>query len=320
MKRRDFLQVAAGATVMAGMPLRSRAQTNFATKLQKALLAKDGSDATFERIAQAGFPGAELTKTDLSNEEGAAVAKIAAKHGVKVHSLMGGWFDFINSDDTARLASIENARRMIRLTAALGADNILVVPCRVGKNVPKPTQFKIDFDPTTIMVKSVVAGDNTAFAEYIELQNRATDLTRKAVEALVPTAVECGVTIALENVWNNLWVLPKFAAAFVRSFRHERVQAYFDLGNNVRYAPTEEWLREMKAIISRLHIKDFKIDREKKNDGDFVPIGKGDVDWVSVRKVIDEVGYSGWVTIESGGYSDAEHSALMDRFFAGKGA
>jgi sugar phosphate isomerase/epimerase len=41
---------------------------------------------------------------------------------------------------------------------------------------------------------------------------------------------------------------------------------------------------------------------------------------VSVRKVIDEVGYNGWVTIESGGYTDAEHSALMDRFFAGQGA
>jgi sugar phosphate isomerase/epimerase len=76
----------------------------------------------------------------------------------------------------------------------------------------------------------------------------------------------------------------------------------------------------MGPLIVRLHIKDFKIDRAKKNDGDFVPIGKGSVDWVSVRKVIDEVGYNGWVTIESGGYTDAEHSALMDRFFAGQGA
>ena len=73
-------------------------------------------------------------------------------------------------------------------------------------------------------------------------------------------------------------------------------------------------------LISRLHIKDFKIDREKKNEGDFVPIGKGSVDWVSVRKVIDEVGYNGWVSIESGGFTDDEHSAIMDRFFAGKGA
>jgi hexulose-6-phosphate isomerase len=114
--------------------------------------------------------------------------------------------------------------------------------------------------------------------------------------------------------------MPDFAAAFVRMFKHDRVRAYLDLGNHVRYAPTETWLRTMGPLIVKLHIKDFKIDRTKKNDGDFVPIGKGDVDWVSVRKVIDEVGYSGWVTIESGGYTDAEHSALMDRFFAGRGA
>jgi len=37
------------------------------------------------------------------------------------------------------------------------------------------------------------------------------------------------------------------------------------------------------------------------------------------RKSIKEIGYNGWVTIESGGYSDAEHSALMDRFVAGQG-
>ena len=114
--------------------------------------------------------------------------------------------------------------------------------------------------------------------------------------------------------------MPDFATAFVRLFKHDRIRAYLDLGNHVKYAPTEQWLRAMGPLIVRLHIKDFKIDRAKKNDGDFVPIGKGSVDWVSVRKVIDEVGYNGWVTIESGGFTDAEHSALMDRFFAGQGA
>jgi len=39
-----------------------------------------------------------------------------------------------------------------------------------------------------------------------------------------------------------------------------------------------------------------------------------------VRKAIDEAGYNGWVSIESGGYTDAEHSALIDRIFAGQGA
>jgi hexulose-6-phosphate isomerase len=166
----------------------------------------------------------------------------------------------------------------------------------------------------------VVEGDNASFAAYIEAQNRATELSRAAVEELIPAAEKAGVAIALENVWNNLWVLPEFAAAFVRSFGSRQVRAYLDLGNNVRYAPTEQWLRALGPEIVKLHIKDFKIDRDKKNDGDFVPIGQGSVDWKSVRRVIDEVGYSGWVTIESGGYTDAQHSALMDRFFAGEGA
>lgn len=322
MNRRDFMQMAAGAGIAAGVPgfVSAAGTAPFKTKLQKALIAGVADDATCERIAKAGFPGVELSDKKVTLEQAAKGRAIAEKHGLKIHSFMGGWANFNAADEAARRASIEDVKQMIRLTAAYGANAILLVPCRVDGPMPKPSQFKIDFDPATVRVKTVVEGDNAPFADYIAAQNRATELSRAAVEALIPVAIECGVTIALENVWNNLWVLPDFATAFIRSFRHDRVKAYFDLGNNVRYAKTEQWLRAMGPLIVKLHIKDFKIDRAKKNDGDFVPIGKGDVDWVSVRKVIDEIGYSGWVTIESGGFTDAEHSALMDRFFAGKGA
>ena len=49
-----------------------------------------------------------------------------------------------------------------------------------------------------------------------------------------------------------------------------------------------------------------------------VTIGKGSIDWKSIRKAIDEIGYNGWVSIEENAYTDAEYSALMDRFFAGQ--
>jgi hexulose-6-phosphate isomerase len=314
--------MATGAGLAAGVPsfVRAAEGSPFKTKLLKALLAQVADDATCERIAKAGFPGVELMKKDVTPEQAAQGRAVAEKHGLKIHSFMGGWANFNNADETARRQSVEDVKRMIRLTGAYGAETILLVPCRVDGRMPKPSQFKIDFDPVTLRVKTVVEGDNAPFADYIAAQNRATELSRAAVEELVPVAVENGVTIALENVWNNLWVLPEFAAAFVKSFRHDRVKAYLDLGNNIRYAPTEQWLRALGPLTVKLHIKDFKIDREKKNDGDFVPIGKGSIDWVSVRKVIDEVGYSGWITIESGGYTDAEHSALMDRFFGGLGA
>jgi len=36
-----------------------------------------------------------------------------------------------------------------------------------------------------------------------------------------------------------------------------------------------------------------------------------------VRRMIEFVGYNGWVSIESSGWTDAEHSEIMDRFFNG---
>ncbi len=320
--RRGFIKAAALAAGAAACPSRLRAEAApvFRTALRKALIAGVADDATCARLAAAGFPGVELNKKEVTVEQALAGRQTAERHGVKIHSFMGGWADFNNPDEGARRRSIDDVKRLIEVTAAYGADAILLVPCRVGGPMPRPAQFRIDFDPVTLAVKTVVEGDNAPFAAYIEAQNRATELSRAAVEELIPVAERVKVTIALENVWNNLWVLPDFAAAFVRSFKSRQVRAYLDLGNNVRYAPTEQWLRALGPELAKLHIKDFKIDREKKNDGDFVPIGKGSVDWVSVRRVIDEVGYSGWVTIESGGYTDAEHSALMDRIFAGQGA
>jgi hexulose-6-phosphate isomerase len=321
LNRRSFVMAAAGAAALPRvMCAAAEAAPAFKTRLLKALIAGVADDATCERIAKAGFPGVELNDKKVTLEQAAQGRATAEKHGLKIHSFMGGWADFNNADEAARRRSIDDVKRLIRVTAAYGADAILLVPCRVGGALPKPSQFKIDFDPKTLRVKSVAEGDNAPFAAYIEAQNKATELSRAAVEELIPVAAEARVTIALENVWNNLWVLPEFAAALVRSFGSKQVRAYLDMGNHVRYAPTELWLRTLGPDIAKLHIKDFKVDREKKNDGEFVPIGKGSVDWASVRRAIDEVGYSGWVTIESGGYSDAEHSALMDRIFAGQGA
>jgi hexulose-6-phosphate isomerase len=293
----------------------------FKTQLYKALIAPLADDATCERLAKAGFAGVELSDKKATPEQAVQGRLTAEKHGIKIHSFMGGWAEFNAPDEAVRRQSIEDVKRMIRLASAYGASTILLVPCRVGGvPMPAPSQFKIAFDPATLAVQSVVEGDNAPFAAYMAAQNQATERSRRAVEELIPVAAREGVIIALENVWNNLWVQPAFAAAFVRSFDCPWIRAYFDLGNHVRYAPVEEWLRTFNRAIVKMHIKDFKIDRAKKNDGDFVPIGKGSIDWKSVRGAIDEIGYNGWVSIESGGFTDTEHSALMDRFFAGQGA
>lgn len=322
MNRRDFLKATAAAGIVAGLPAASRAAADpvYKTKLEKALIAQVADDATCERIAKAGFPGVELTRKGITVEQAIEGRRTAEKHGLRIHSLMSGGADFNNPDPDARKRSFDVMVERIQVTAAYGASTMLLVPCRVGgMTMPKPSQFSIDFDPQTLHVRTVVKGDNAPFAAYIDAQNRSTDLTREAVTKLIPVAAREGVIIALENVWNNLWVTPEFAAAFVKSFDSPWVKAYVDLGNHVRYTATENWLRAMGSLIVKLHIKDFRIDRSMKNDGEFVGLGRGSVNWKSVRDVIDEVRYNGWVTIEENNYSDAEYSAIMDRFFAGQG-
>ena len=52
--------------------------------------------------------------------------------------------------------------------------------------------------------------------------------------------------------------------------------------------------------------------------GNFCQIRDGSVDWPAVRQALDEVGYRGWMTIESGKLSPEELSKRLDLILAGK--
>ncbi len=322
MNRRDFLKLSALAAA-AGASGRLAAQgmnavIPFRTSLKKALIAKRFDAALAQRLKDAGFPGVELSDKTVTVAEARVARRLAEDSGLMIHSFMGGWFEFNSKDPAKRRAAIETAKRNIEITAAYGAPVVLVVPGRVGGvAIPAPSKFSLKFDPVSLDLVSAVEGDNAPFADYIAAQNDATKYAREAVEELIPVAASEGVIIGLENVWNNLWVKPDFAAAFIRSFSSPWVKAYFDIGNHVRYARAEEWIAALADQIVKLHIKDFKIDRAAKNEGTFVRIGDGSIDWKSVRRAIESARYSGWVSIESSGWTDAEHSAIMDRFFAG---
>ena len=322
MNRRDFLKLSALAAA-AGASGRLAAQgmnaaSPFKTVLKKALIAKRFDAALAQRLKDAGFPGVEMQDKTVTVAEARAARRLAEDSGLVIHSFMGGWFEFNSKDAAKRAAAIETAKRNIQLTAAYGAPVILVVPGRVGgMAIPAPSKFSLEFDPRSLVLARAVEGDNAPFADYIAAQNEATERAREAVEELIPVAASEGVIIGLENVWNNLWVKPDFAAAFIRSFSSPWVKSYFDIGNHVRYARAEEWIAALADQIVKLHIKDFKIDRAAKNEGTFVRIGEGSIDFKSVRRAIESARYSGWVSIESSGWTDAEHSAIMDRFFVG---
>jgi len=315
--RRDFLSTSAvaGVGLMAAGRLSA---AEFKTKLLKAMIGKP-TEATLAAWKAAGFEGCESSSRQASPEEAVASRKIAEKMGMRIHSVLRGWTNFNSKDPKTVTKDIESVEVCLRACQAYGGDAVLLVPCRIsGMPMPQAWEFDIEFDEKTGHVKKVAAGDNSKYKDYIEAHNYATDSTRAAVEKLIPVAKQTGSVITLENVWNNLWVKPALFANFVASFNSPWVKAYFDIGNHVKYAPAEEWIRALGKLIVKCHVKDFKLN-ENGQGGRFCDIRDGSVNWPLVRQELDKIGYNGWMTIEgSGGLSLDEKNKRLDLIIAGK--
>ena len=336
--RREFLATSVAAPlVLAAAGRLPAAEKTFSTQLKKAMICGRPAEDHLRKLKAAGFDGVETTAADLAPDDAAPCRQVAENLGMKIHSVLRGWMEF-NSTDPAKVEeTIQAAERSLRAAQAFGADAILLVPCRIGDvKMPQPWEFDIEFDEATGHLRRVVKGDNEPYKAYIEAHDHATDTSRQAVRKLIPVAEETGVVIAIENVWNNLWVKPDLFAHFVKSFDSPWVKAYFDIGNHVKYAPPEQFIRALgprsppwqgePAVarpratrlgeLAKCHVKDFKLNPDG-HGGNFCNIRDGSVNWPVVRKALDEVGYSGWMTIEGGNCSLEEHSRRLDLILAG---
>lgn len=317
--RRQFLAGSAGAAMATAWgltrPVRAAA---YHTTLHKAMIVGPVTENVLEPIKAAGFEGVE-THEIVDEDRAAHAREVAQKMGMRIHSVMRGWAEF-NSDDPEKVkSSFELTQKSIRAAAAYGADDILLVPCRVGGiPMPQPWEFKIEFDPKTLHVSRVVEGDNSKYEAYIAAQNRSTDMSRKWVEQLIPLAEERKILIGLENVWNNLWVRPDFYKAFVTSFDSPWVKSYFDVGNHVKYLiPPQDWIHLLGPLIIKLHFKGWKFTPDM-HGGKFVHLLDDSIDWRAVRQALDDINYNGWASIEEGGLPFTEFARRFDVIAEGK--
>ena len=314
LNRRDFLAVSAVATAGATFAGHAAAAES-KTAYRKALIGNP-TEQTLTSWKAAGFEGMECggwNKPPADAKKGRALAESL---GMRLHSVMRGWANFNQPNRVeADIASVITA---LKATQGYGGDALLVVPCRVaGMPMPQPWEFDIEFNEQSGHVTQVVAGDNAPYEAYIKAQNKSTDASRRAVEKLIPVAEETGVIIALENVWNNLWVKPALFANFIASFDSPWVQCYFDIGNHVKYAPPEEWIRALGKLVVRCHVKDFKLNDDG-HGGNWANIRDGSVNWRAVMQELDKLGKEEmWMTIEgSGGLSLDERSRRLDAIIA----
>jgi len=325
LDRRQFLATAGAASLAWWSTAQVRA-ASFKTKIRKAKIIANPEEGMLRDLKAAGFDGVEVG-TIMNEERAKRARELIEGAGLKVHSVLRGWAEF-NHDDPAKVdASREVSELALRTAHWLGADAVLMVPCRVGGgragtpgadlNIPQPWEFDIDFDEKTGHVRRVVKGDNAPFARYIAAQNRATDTSKEQVRKLIPLAEQLNVIIALENVWNNLWVRPNLYQNFVGSFNHPFVKAYYDVGNHVKYlVPVHEWIRTLGPLIKKIHIKDYALAPDN-HSGKFVHLRDGSIDWPKMRQALEDIGYNGWITVEDNGLPLPEFADRLDKIIAG---
>jgi len=323
--RREFLAASAGLAAAWGIGWRGTLAaaapepSPFKTQLKKALIVGKPDEETLKRYRAAGFDGVEAGH-DVPVEDAAKCREMAEKIGMKIHSVLRGWAEFNSRDPDRVEGSFKVTVHALRVAKAYGADAVLLVPCRIGgMPMPRPWEFLIDFDPETGHIRTVTAGDNAPFKAYIEAHNHASDTSKEVIRKLIPVAEETGVVIAVENVWNNLWVRPEFFRSFVASFKSPWVKAYFDIANHVKYDRPEEWILTLGDLIVKCHVKEFKLNPGDPNgEGNWPDIRDGSIRWPVVRHALERIGYNGWMTIEGGSLSLEEHSKRLDLIIAGK--
>ncbi|WP_101296809.1 sugar phosphate isomerase/epimerase family protein [Halegenticoccus soli] len=222
-------------------------------------------------LADAGYDGVEPNVTAdgplWDDDRVAAFAAEANRAGVGVPAVSTTlhWeFPLSSPDGKTRDRGVEIGERMIEVAARVGAEAVLIVP-------------------------GVVDGDTP----YDEAYDRGLE----AVRTLARRGSEYGVTIAVENVWNDFLLSPLEFASFVDAAAEAGpVGAYFDAGNVRRFGRPEQWIRILGDRVARIHVKDYRTDVDT-IEGFTYPL-QGNLAWGEITRALADVGYDGWITAE----------------------
>jgi L-ribulose-5-phosphate 3-epimerase len=295
MNRRSFLQTSAAAlgAVAVGLgddrPAKREIHKGVMLGTVGGELGKLSLKDRFKAIADAGFEGAEA----MSHAPRDEVAAAYQSSGLKCPSVCGSlhWDKVLTSNDAkVRREGVDALKHTIEDARTWGARSILLVP---GTCTPET--------PYDVAIERAYAGISEA----------------------LPLAEEAKVRISIENVWNNMFLSPVEAAAFVDRFHSPWVGWHFDVGNVIVYGWPEQWIRILGHRINTLHIKEYsrqKADKQGRWAGFDVEFLKGDNNWPAVMAALDAIGYHHWGIAEQGGAGSVDGlkklSAEMDTIFA----
>lgn len=230
--------------------------------------------AKFKAVKAAGYDGIELNSPGIDVE--AAKAAIAAS-GLVVDGTVCSthWNVRHSSPDAAeRAQALADLKTALQQTKEVGGHTTLLV---VGHGK--------DGTPEEVWSRSV-----------------------ENIKQALPLCAELGVTIAIENVWNEFLYKhdgPTGQTAdalvkYVDEFNSPWVGMQFDIGNHWKWGNPGDWIRTLGHRVVKLDIKGFSREADK-----FTDITMDDLPWADVRQALDDIHFHGWVAAEVGG-GDAE--------------
>ncbi len=221
----------------------------------------------FALAKAAGFDAIEL-RLDVDLPDAGNVRSLAQDNGIEIASL---WVSQalgkhpLNSPDPAvRAKGVDDIRRACDIAAAIHCGALLLVPGRVTPQIG-----------------------------YEETWKRIAEELSKCL----PTAESNRVLLTVENVWNKFLLSPLEMRTFVDQFHNPWLAAHFDMGNVMQFGYPEDWIRTLGSRIRRVHVKDYKLST-RAEQGRFVPLFEGDVNFAAVIRALRDVNYSGYLSPE----------------------
>jgi L-ribulose-5-phosphate 3-epimerase len=236
------------------------------------------------RLAKdAGFDAVELNydlENDLSPLHGTAdylrIRRLAEAIGIGISGVCSFLFwpyPLTSNDPAKRERGLELAGMITACARDLGTENVLVVPGAVC--IP----WRTDHEPVPNDVCLTRA--------------------REAVGRLLPGAEKAGVTLNMENIFfNGFLMTPQEMCDFVDGFASPHVKVHFDTGNIMMYQYPEHWIRILGQRIRNVHLKEFTKKGTDTSLESFRPLLDGTTNWPAVMQAFTDVGYEGYLTFE----------------------
>jgi L-ribulose-5-phosphate 3-epimerase len=232
----------------------------------------------------AGFDAVEINydlESDVSEKatlkEIEKVGQTAREIGIEISGLCSFlfWPYSLTSNDAARRKrGRELASKMIDAAAAIGTENLLVVPGAVY----------IPWDPEPEPVANDVCWQRAM----------------ESIRGVLRQAETKGVSLNMENIFANGFLMsPAEMNRFVDSFDSKAVGVHFDTGNIMQFQFPQHWIEECGKRIRNVHLKEYsKTAGTEFTLESFRPLLDGTTNWPAVLDAFESVGYEGYLTFE----------------------